>query len=74
MPPADTMDPAVKRSGWQPPQNTGLWAVSDRVQHEVWDALSPEQSARLKVCNNTTPMLSSRGSFCPEMSQILCFL
>ena len=55
MPPTDAMDPAVKRSGWQAPQDTGLWQVSDRVEREVWRSLSPEQAALLKACPATYP-------------------
>ena len=31
----DEMNPTVKRSGWHPPEDTGLWAVADRVILEV---------------------------------------
>ena len=29
------MNPTVKRSGWHPPEDTGLWAIADRVTLEV---------------------------------------
>ena len=31
----DEMNPTVKRSGWHPPEDTGLWAIADRVTLEV---------------------------------------
>lgn len=31
----DEMNPTVKRSGWHPPEDTGLWAIADRVVLEV---------------------------------------
>ena len=31
----EEMNPAVKRSGWHSPENTGLWAIADRVATEV---------------------------------------
>ena len=31
----DEMNPTVKRSGWHPPEDTGLWAIADRVALEV---------------------------------------
>ena len=43
------MDPPVKRSGWQPPQDTGLWKAADRVAREVWGVLRPGQRDRLKA-------------------------
>ena len=43
------MDPPVKRSGWQPPQDTGLWKAADRVSQEVWGVLRQGQRERLKA-------------------------
>ena len=31
----DEMNPTVKRSGWHPPEDTGLWAIADRVALQV---------------------------------------
>ena len=31
----DEMNPTVKRSGWHPPEDTGLWAIADRIALEV---------------------------------------
>lgn len=35
-PPDDAFNPAVKRSGWKPPADSGLWATADAVRAEVW--------------------------------------
>ncbi len=43
------MDPPVKRSGWQPPQDSGLWKAADRVSQEVWGVLRQGQRERLKA-------------------------
>ena len=39
----------VKRSGWQPPTDTGLWTVADQVQQRVWHELPPENMRHLKA-------------------------
>ena len=39
----------MKRSGWQPPQDTGLWKAADRVSQEVWGVLQTDQRDRLKA-------------------------
>lgn len=31
----DEMNPTVKRSGWHPPEDTGIWAKADQVALEV---------------------------------------
>ena len=31
----EEMNPAVKRSGWKPPKDTGLWGTADRVSEQV---------------------------------------
>ena len=31
----DEMNPTVKRSGWRPPEDTGLWGIADRVLLQV---------------------------------------
>lgn len=31
----DEMNPTVKRSGWHAPEDTGLWAIADRVAAEA---------------------------------------
>lgn len=44
----DEMNPTVKRSGWHPPEDTGLWAIADRVLVEVSFMLStPSHSLQL---------------------------
>ena len=34
-PPEEAFHPTVKRSGWQPPKDTGLWAIADSLHEEV---------------------------------------
>jgi phosphatidylinositol 4-kinase len=34
-PPEEAFNPAVKRSNWSPPQDTGLWSVADRVRDSL---------------------------------------
>ena len=34
-PDAEEMSPVVKRSGWKPPKDTGLWGIADRVGEQV---------------------------------------
>ena len=34
-PPAEAFAPAVKRSGWKPPADTGLWRVADELKDTV---------------------------------------
>lgn len=34
-PSPEAFSPAVKRSGWQPPQDTGLWDIAGQVQDQV---------------------------------------
>ncbi len=49
-PPEDAFNPVVKRSGWQPPQDTGLWGAADAVQAKVWHALEQPTREHLQVC------------------------
>eukprot|EP00208_Stichococcus_sp_RCC1054_P001997 CAMPEP_0206143372 /NCGR_PEP_ID=MMETSP1473-20131121/20292_1 /ASSEMBLY_ACC=CAM_ASM_001109 /TAXON_ID=1461547 /ORGANISM="Stichococcus sp, Strain RCC1054" /LENGTH=1452 /DNA_ID=CAMNT_0053538737 /DNA_START=218 /DNA_END=4576 /DNA_ORIENTATION=- len=48
-PPEEAFNPAVKRSGWQPPRDTGLWDVTDRLQLRVWEVLDPAVADHLKA-------------------------
>ena len=49
-PPEAFSSPAVKRSGWSPPENTGgLWAVADELKAAVWRAMPPEKLDRLRA-------------------------
>lgn len=48
-PPEVFSSPAVKRSGWSPPEDTGLWAVADELRAAVWTAMPPEKLERLKA-------------------------
>lgn len=34
-PPPEAFAPAVKRSGWKPPEDTGLWRVADELKDKV---------------------------------------
>ena len=68
----DEMNPTVKRSGWHPPEDTGLWAIADRVAAEVWSLVYISQHAvavphecllaclRCPVCSKAS-MLASIG-------------
>ncbi|KAA6416579.1 MAG: phosphatidylinositol 4-kinase alpha-like, partial [Trebouxia sp. A1-2] len=41
----DEMNPTVKRSGWHAPEDTGLWAIADRV----WEHLPNDRELFLKA-------------------------
>lgn len=34
-PPKEAFNPAVKRSGWQAPQDSGLWKIADSMEQDV---------------------------------------
>ena len=34
-PPEAAFNPVVKRSGWQPPQDSGLWKIADDLEQKV---------------------------------------
>ncbi|KIY94287.1 phosphatidylinositol 4-kinase [Monoraphidium neglectum] len=42
-PPEEAFDPEVKRSGWQPPKDTGLWEVSQAVRRQIEAGMTREQ-------------------------------
>ena len=80
----DEMNPTVKRSGWHPPEDTGLWAIADRVAAEV--NLSVASSALFntawlyvpEVCNTVLCMLFRLASFnkchiTPKSELVFCF-
>ena len=46
-PPADAFSPAVKRSGWRPPADTGLWGLADELAARVWATMPPDKLERL---------------------------
>ena len=46
-PPAEAMNPEIKRSGWEPPEDSGLWDIADRVRGELVASLSDEGRAYL---------------------------
>ena len=49
----DEMNPIVKRSGWHPPEDTGLWAIADRVVMEVscWSHCITASCAKGSILN-----------------------
>ncbi|KAF6255212.1 kinase-like domain-containing protein [Scenedesmus sp. NREL 46B-D3] len=42
-PPEEAFNPEVKRSGWQPPKDTGLWEISARVKQQIEAQMTPQQ-------------------------------
>jgi len=38
-PPDEAFAPEVKRAGWQPPSDTGLWTVADSAYHKLLNSL-----------------------------------
>lgn len=40
-PPQEAFNPAVKRSGWQAPQDTGLWELANEVKGQARPSLTP---------------------------------
>ena len=40
-PPQEAFNPAVKRSGWQAPQDTGLWELANEVKGQARPFLTP---------------------------------
>ena len=40
-PPPDAFAPAVKRSGWKPPSDSGLWGVADAVGKQACPLILP---------------------------------
>ncbi len=54
-PPEEAFNPAVKRSGWQPPQDTGLWEIAGQVQD--------------RVCTPHTSFISATASQCCSLWQ-----
>uniref|UniRef100_A0A383V936 1-phosphatidylinositol 4-kinase n=1 Tax=Tetradesmus obliquus TaxID=3088 RepID=A0A383V936_TETOB len=42
-PPEEAFNPEVKRSGWQPPKDTGLWDISARVKAQIEAQMTPQQ-------------------------------
>mmetsp|Transcript_21130 Transcript_21130/g.58632 ORF Transcript_21130/g.58632 Transcript_21130/m.58632 type:complete len:765 (+) Transcript_21130:339-2633(+) len=41
-PPEEAFNPEVKRSGWEPPQDTGLWGIVGGVKKEVLEGLAAD--------------------------------
>lgn len=39
-PPDEAFNPEVKRSGWQPPKDTGLWALAGALRTQVEGGLA----------------------------------
>ena len=40
-PPQEAFNPTVKRSGWQAPQDTGLWELANEVKGQARPFLTP---------------------------------
>ena len=55
-PDVEEMNPAVKRSGWKPPKDTGLWGIADRVSEQVgcWPAVLAQASCSM-LCHTKVP-------------------
>ncbi|EIE19821.1 phosphatidylinositol 3 and 4-kinase family protein, partial [Coccomyxa subellipsoidea C-169] len=48
-PSEEAFSPAVKRSGWQPPQDTGLWDIAGQVQEQVFEQMPEDALAFLEA-------------------------
>lgn len=48
-PPEEAFNPTVKRSGWRPPADTGLWKPAEVLRARVWESLGKEQVALLRA-------------------------
>ncbi|GMH40744.1 hypothetical protein BSKO_08648 [Bryopsis sp. KO-2023] len=44
-PPSEAFNPAIKRSGWKPPGDTGLWGHTERVYGSILASLDTEEKA-----------------------------
>eukprot|EP00879_Flechtneria_rotunda_P007045 GHRR01007395.1.p1 GENE.GHRR01007395.1~~GHRR01007395.1.p1 ORF type:complete len:1449 (+),score=535.85 GHRR01007395.1:542-4348(+) len=42
-PPEEAFNPEVKRSGWQPPKDTGLWDIAVSVKQQLEQQMTPVQ-------------------------------
>lgn len=49
-PPAEAFSPAVKRSGWKPPRDTGLWDTADAVKAQVGHRLGHHLEHKVRLC------------------------
>lgn len=43
-PPDEALNPEIKRSGWKPPADTGLWGLTERVHGRIYGMLSPKDA------------------------------
>ncbi|KAG2496048.1 hypothetical protein HYH03_005968 [Edaphochlamys debaryana] len=48
-PPEEEFNPEVKRSGWQPPQDTGLWSASLTLKSRALQGMTPASEAYYKA-------------------------
>ncbi|KAK9840723.1 hypothetical protein WJX81_000166 [Elliptochloris bilobata] len=48
-PPDEAFAPAVKRSGWQRPEDTGIWGAADCVAKKVWAEAAPAEAEFLRA-------------------------
>ncbi|GIL78260.1 hypothetical protein Vretifemale_7693, partial [Volvox reticuliferus] len=44
-PPPEEFNPEVKRSGWEPPKDMGLWDPAEKLKRRVLAQMTPEQRA-----------------------------
>ncbi|GLI63286.1 hypothetical protein VaNZ11_006192 [Volvox africanus] len=44
-PPPEEFTPEIKRSGWEPPKDTGLWDPAEKLKRKVLAQMTPEQRA-----------------------------
>jgi hypothetical protein len=51
-PPPEAFNPEVKRSGWHPPKETGLWQVSKTLRAQLLDSLTPQVGGGWLWCVN----------------------
>ena len=48
-PPPEAFNPTVKRSNWEPPSDSGLWATADRVRKRLLAELKGAVRERLEA-------------------------
>ena len=48
-PPEEAFNPTVKRSGWRPPADTGLWKAAEVLRARVWESIGSEQATFLRA-------------------------
>ncbi|KAK9821480.1 hypothetical protein WJX74_000721 [Apatococcus lobatus] len=48
-PPQEAFNPIVKRSGWHPPADTGLWKPAEALRARVWESIGSQQATFLRA-------------------------